>query len=232
MIKNKLIRNQLFAYVLLFMFAPLANANQQLIFACAKAINGQLRFVSSPDECNASEFLLSWNASGVAGPPGPQGVPGQQGKPGNSLHVLDKEDHDAGLFLNIYELSSVIALNERLGLWVRFSLTSGDLENLNTRLYFQGSDCTGQGWVRHPSNQWLFDIGSNRYAASSKDITDTTINYQSSASANLITLGPIFCSNSIGQQTGVFAEFIEIGEAEIGYSLPLSVPLKIAPVSP
>jgi hypothetical protein len=49
---------------------------------CYQKINGQLRIVSNPGQCNPSELPLSWNIVGPQGPAGPQGPEGPQGPMG------------------------------------------------------------------------------------------------------------------------------------------------------
>jgi hypothetical protein len=48
----------------------------QVINACYRSNNGQLRIVSDPTECRSSEVAISWNIMGPAGPAGPQGPAG------------------------------------------------------------------------------------------------------------------------------------------------------------
>ncbi len=52
------------------------------ISACANLVNGQLRLVSGPADCNPSERFVTWNVTGPAGPTGPAGVAGQRGATG------------------------------------------------------------------------------------------------------------------------------------------------------
>jgi len=49
---------------------------------CYQKINGQLRIVSNPGQCNPSELPVSWNIVGPQGPAGPQGPTGAQGPEG------------------------------------------------------------------------------------------------------------------------------------------------------
>jgi hypothetical protein len=66
----------------------LAAADPELIRACIKKQGGQLRIVSSANECVASERALQWNAvgprgaTGARGPQGEQGIQGLQGTQG------------------------------------------------------------------------------------------------------------------------------------------------------
>ena len=55
-----------------------------VILACAKNNNGQLRIVDDQDDCKNSEYPVSWNAEGPAGPIGPQGQPGPPGPQGET----------------------------------------------------------------------------------------------------------------------------------------------------
>lgn len=52
------------------------------IQACYNDTNGNLRLVSSPDDCRNHETAISWDITGPAGPPGPPGPPGPAGSPG------------------------------------------------------------------------------------------------------------------------------------------------------
>ena len=45
-----------------------------VITACYKKVNGQLRIVSDPGSCNPSEIAISWSIVGPQGPQGPTGV--------------------------------------------------------------------------------------------------------------------------------------------------------------
>ena len=47
-----------------------------VITACYKKVNGQLRIVSDPSNCNPSETAISWSIVGPEGPQGPQGPTG------------------------------------------------------------------------------------------------------------------------------------------------------------
>ncbi len=53
-----------------------------IINACMKSVNGQLRIVSAASQCLPSETAISWNAVGPQGPAGPQGPQGPQGPSG------------------------------------------------------------------------------------------------------------------------------------------------------
>jgi len=53
-----------------------------IINACMKSVNGQLRIVSAATQCLPSETAISWNAVGPQGPAGPQGPQGAQGPSG------------------------------------------------------------------------------------------------------------------------------------------------------
>ena len=57
--------------------APFTTAGSDIILACAKKENGQLRIVEDHSECHPSENPVSWNVAGPAGPPGAQGSQGQ-----------------------------------------------------------------------------------------------------------------------------------------------------------
>ena len=57
--------------------APFTTAGSDVILACAKKENGQLRIVEDHSECHPSENPVSWNVAGPAGPPGAQGSQGQ-----------------------------------------------------------------------------------------------------------------------------------------------------------
>jgi hypothetical protein len=52
------------------------------IHGCVGPGNGQLRIVSSPEECKRNETPLSWNARGPVGGTGPAGPAGARGEPG------------------------------------------------------------------------------------------------------------------------------------------------------
>src|SRR4051812_49472590 len=54
------------------------------ISACANLVNGQLRLVSGPADCNPSERFVTWNVTGPAGPTGPAGVAGRRGATGSA----------------------------------------------------------------------------------------------------------------------------------------------------
>ena len=52
---------------------------ENIITACMKTVNGQLRIVSAATQCLPSETAISWNAVGPQGPSGPQGPQGPSG---------------------------------------------------------------------------------------------------------------------------------------------------------
>ncbi len=62
------------------------------ILACAKNSNGQLRIVDDHDDCRRSEYAISWNTEGPAGPIGAQGDPGPQGDQGDPGPQGDQGD--------------------------------------------------------------------------------------------------------------------------------------------
>jgi hypothetical protein len=64
------------------LMVPPAPAQSNTIQACRNTSNGELRQVSSPEDCRNSEVPVVWNIVGPQGPPGPQGVPGPQGPAG------------------------------------------------------------------------------------------------------------------------------------------------------
>jgi hypothetical protein len=82
-------------------WAAVAFTQPSTIYACGQKETGQLRVVSSPDDCRNSEFPVSWNVQGpkgdpgsnglpgLAGPTGPQGPAGPQGPPGVSAAIDD-----------------------------------------------------------------------------------------------------------------------------------------------
>ena len=53
-----------------------------VISACYKNVNGQLRVVDSPSDCQPSETALTWSQTGSTGPAGATGVPGAAGPAG------------------------------------------------------------------------------------------------------------------------------------------------------
>lgn len=55
---------------------PPPTPNGNVINACFKKNNGQLRIVSNFGQCLPSEIAISWNIVGPQGPPGPQGPSG------------------------------------------------------------------------------------------------------------------------------------------------------------
>jgi len=66
---------------LVFLWSGVASAQDE-IHACATANNGQLRIVEGEDDCNPSEYYLTWNTTGPQGDVGPQGEVGPMGLPG------------------------------------------------------------------------------------------------------------------------------------------------------
>ena len=61
--------------------ATIPDAND-VIHACYKSSNGDLRAVDSAADCKNSETHLTWNQKGPEGPQGPIGPPGPQGPEG------------------------------------------------------------------------------------------------------------------------------------------------------
>lgn len=56
--------------------------SEVLIYGCYQQGTGQLRIVTGPSECKATEVSISWNQIGPQGPKGDKGDPGNQGPPG------------------------------------------------------------------------------------------------------------------------------------------------------
>ncbi len=64
-------------------FAALeAQAEEDVLHACAWPNWGLLRLVDDPSECRPNERAVSWNIAGAQGEPGPPGTPGAQGQTG------------------------------------------------------------------------------------------------------------------------------------------------------
>jgi hypothetical protein len=58
---------------------PIPPEPTDVIYACYKKVNGQLRIVKDFGQCRPSELPISWNQMGPPGPPGPEGPPGPAG---------------------------------------------------------------------------------------------------------------------------------------------------------
>jgi hypothetical protein len=58
---------------------PIPPEPTDVIYACYKKVNGQLRIVKDFGQCRPSELPISWNKMG---PPGPEGPPGPTGPTG------------------------------------------------------------------------------------------------------------------------------------------------------
>lgn len=59
-----------------------ADVDDDIVNACARINNGQLRIVEGPDDCLNSEYPVLWNVEGPQGPQGEQGIPGDPGPRG------------------------------------------------------------------------------------------------------------------------------------------------------
>lgn len=70
------------ALVRIVLLWPSSVGAQETIHACVKQVDGGLRVVPDAGDCLPSEYPLSWNITGLQGPPGPQGEPGTMGVPG------------------------------------------------------------------------------------------------------------------------------------------------------
>ncbi len=76
--------------VIIFLMTSLPSAKppippgptDNVIYACYKKVNGQLRLVKDFSQCHPSELPISWNQMGPPGPEGPQGPQGPQGPEG------------------------------------------------------------------------------------------------------------------------------------------------------
>ena len=60
----------------------IAMAEDEVLHACVKKSNGQLRLVAGAGKCDQSESYVFWNKQGPQGLPGEDGEPGQPGPPG------------------------------------------------------------------------------------------------------------------------------------------------------
>ena len=70
------------AFALVFSaFSSVANADSR-VYACYSSSNGNVRIVSSYDDCRKNEQRVSWNMQGDQGPTGPQGDQGPAGPQG------------------------------------------------------------------------------------------------------------------------------------------------------
>lgn len=159
-------------FLLFLVMSPWALSHAQspgLINACVKTSNGQLRVVTSANQCVGGEQAVSWNIQGPqgpqgiqgpvgptgpqgsAGPIGPQGEPGatgptgpigSQGEPGIGMfRVLDNQNVQVGL----YEQSRIIRFVSSINRWLYFRAdTTGFLSSGLTFLY-ASNNCTGAG---------------------------------------------------------------------------------------
>lgn len=73
-------------------------AQEEEIYGCVSNRDGKLRIVSDPSECNIKkETSISWNQSGLQGPPGPEGPTGLDGLSCwdiNENRLCDQETED------------------------------------------------------------------------------------------------------------------------------------------
>lgn len=87
---RKLLVPSVCCLVMIFLMTSLVSAKppippepeDNVIKACYKKVNGQLRLVKDFGECHPSELPISWNQMGPPGPEGPQGPPGEVGPMG------------------------------------------------------------------------------------------------------------------------------------------------------
>ena len=68
------------AALVIFVFGTYGSAAADEINACITKTTGQLRVVSTTDQCKSNEAPLTWNIEGPVGPTGPQGLPGVDGR--------------------------------------------------------------------------------------------------------------------------------------------------------
>lgn len=59
-----------------------ATPSSDVLTACVKKVNGQVRIISSGGKCLPSETAISWNVAGPQGPAGPAGPEGPAGQAG------------------------------------------------------------------------------------------------------------------------------------------------------
>gem|GEM_PF-1946371 len=112
--------------VMTIMFSSVAMAQPaapdgNVLNGCYQKINGQLRIVSSPSQCNPSEISVSWNIVGPQGLAGSQGPPGPQGPAGPEGPAGPQGSEGTGTsgVVEAYTLSgSIGSISSRSSQWV------------------------------------------------------------------------------------------------------------------
>ena len=69
--------------ITLFSLLSISPATGNTLGACVKNNSGNIKMADSAADCNNSEYFISWNIQGTAGPQGPMGPSGPQGPAGN-----------------------------------------------------------------------------------------------------------------------------------------------------
>lgn len=148
-------------------------ASAQVVHACAKSSNGNLRLTSGPGLCANNETAVSWNAAGPQGPQGPagptgatgpQGPPGPEGPPGaNGVSgyevVVANIDADGGEFGAVPCPPGKVALGG--GVWINEGDQISDRTLVGSHPFGEAftEDLPPIGWVgraRHDGPYALF----------------------------------------------------------------------------
>jgi hypothetical protein len=168
----------------------------------------------------ASLFLVA--VSGVAGGAGPSHrTPAAVGQ----ARVFDANGADVGTFLGWpLNVALIAVLRDDSGILLHLDHISGGLRSWNGFIFFEESDCRGQGWLQAPLDVWLtgpvFAPGQFVVGAAPADLR--TIEFQSR------TIEPLFlCENVAGERTDHLAPLRFVSEDELGFSLPFAGPLVI-----
>jgi hypothetical protein len=159
--KSIVIVGTVFTFLLGFSFQCWSQGND--LYGCYQKNNGQLRFVSQPSACRSSEIPISWNQIGPQGPAGPAGsdvvAPQTEAAPGPQVYDA------SGQFLGVLPSDFYGSLSIYIPTLSRFfsiSSDDGDVDPLNPAvyLYFDGENCTGNGYVDTSLRYQVMKVGT------------------------------------------------------------------------
>ncbi len=166
--KSMVVAGTIFSVLLILGSQCWAQGNE--IYGCYQKNNGQLRIVSEPGACRSSEIPISWNKIGPQGLPGLEGPQGPVGPAGSDSEAPQADPgprvYDAnGQFLGILPSDLYGVLSVYVPTLSKFFFISSDNGDVDpffpaVYLYFDGANCTGNGYVEPSLRYQVLKVGS------------------------------------------------------------------------
>jgi hypothetical protein len=167
--------------------------------------------------------LLLWSVEARSGrDEAPSGPPA-------GFRVVDAEGKDIGTFLSLVQGFELMAGNDRLGLWLHLSQSSGTLRTGGSFFWWEDRDCRGQGWGSGGFAKRVFGPldDPDEFFFVSEDARERVIAFQSRGVFFNSFGGPFACENMTGDREALLSPLVPITSQDLGYSIPLPAPLRV-----